>query len=332
MFDALTRCILNLLPLPRTPDASNEQLAFCVNVQTKIARCQSRVDSIFVLFSNNKYEECLLLAQETLPRLTELRCILVTAMEKSHGGQMASTDAGLQHMQHLTDLATVTMTEFSGDHINALSFLVGELQESLSGTRKLFQQYRRRLPVFSEQYAYIGKRVVPFLAVIVFVGVFISGLYVSKLFASFKDLDIRFNWLAKDIHSRVVITGVELTERDGNNNTVFAWGHGPRTTVAFNCPGSFQFELELQVVPCLKDQFIDVVINGKNVQRITQTTGDCTPGGPPEKIFFDALKGVNIVEIVYSDWNMHTVQYFSGEQRPLSARFYAFSLKRTYRP
>lgn len=331
MFDAVTRWIASRLPLPRTPGISNEQLAFCARVQAELARCQARVDALFVLFGNDKYEECALLAGEAVTRLGALRETIVQALAQGSAAPAAPADAGLDNLRRLADLATAPGDAFFEERVRTLAFFLKALRQALADTKKLFGRYRSQLPVVSEHYAWIGKKLVPALAVLLLVGVFVGGVYASKRFATFKDQDIRFDWTSLAVHPRVVITGLELPER-GEDNVTYAWGHGPRTTVAFNCPGSYQFELDVQAVPCLAGQSIDVVINGATVHRFTQATKGCAPSGPPEKILFTALKGVNLIDLVYSDWNMKNVQYFTGEPRPLAARLYAFSLKRTYEP
>ncbi len=331
MLDALTRCIVNRLPLPQSPGIPNEQLAFCARTQAELARCQARIDAIFVLFGNNKQEECLVLAGEFLPRLAALRKSLFEAQTEAGAGRDAPTDAPLEHLRQLAAMAAAPEGFGRSEERKALSVFLDALRQTVADTQKRFLEYRSRLPVFAEQYAWIGRKLVPFLAALLLVGVFVGGLYASKRFATFKDQDIRFDWTSLAVHPRVVITGLELPER-GEDNVKYAWGHGPRTTVAFNCPGSYQFELEVQAVPCLAGQSIDVVINGATVHRFTQPTKDCTPSGPPEKILFTALRGVNLIYLVYSDWNMKDVQYFTAEPRPLAARLYAFSLKRTYEP
>lgn len=331
MFDAVTRWIADRLPLPPTSGEPNEPLAFCVRLQAELARCQTRVDALFVLFGNNKYEECALLAGEAVTRLTALRETIVQALAAVPAGPAAPDVAGLDALGQLAALATAPGDAFGEERVRTLAFFLKALRQALADTKTLFLRYRSRLPVFAEHYAWIGKKLVPVLAALLLVGVFVGGVYASKRFATFKDQDIRFDWASLAVHPRVVITGLELPER-GESNVKYAWGHGPRTTVAFNCPGSYQFELDVQAVPCLAGQSIDVVINGATVHRFTQPTKDCTPDGPPEKILFTALKGVNLIDLVYSDWNMKDVQYFTGEPRPLAARLYAFSLKRTYEP
>lgn len=331
MFDAVTRWIVNRLPLPQTAGTPNAQLAFCARVQAELARCQARVDALFVLYGNNSHEECALLAGEAVTRLAALRETIAQALAEACAESAAPAEAGLEDLRRLAALATAPGDAVSEERVRTLGFFLKALRQGLADTKRLYWRYRNQLPVFSEHYAWIGKKLVPFLAALLLVGVFLGGVYASKRFATFKDQDIRFDWASLAVHPRVVITGLELPER-GDDKVKYAWGHGPRTTVAFNCPGSYQFELELQAVPCLAGQSIDVVINGATVHRVTQATKDCTPSGPPEKILFTALKGVNLIDIVYSDWNMKNVQHFTGEPRPLAARLYAFSLKRTYEP
>jgi len=331
MFDAVTQWIVSRLPLPQTPGTASEQLAFCVRVQAELARCQARVDALFVLFGNNKYEECALLAGEAVTRLGALRGTIAQALAGVAAGPAASADAGLDNLRQLADLATAPGDTFAEEQVRTLAFFLKALRQALADTKKCFWRYRNQLPVVSEHYAWIGRKLMPVLAVLLLVGVFMGGVYASKRFTTFKDQDIRFDWASLAVHPRIVVTGLELPELDAEKNR-YAWGHGPRTSVAFNCPGSYQFELEVQAVPCLAGQSIDVVINGVTVHRFTQATKDCMPAGPPEKILFTALKGVNLIDLVYSDWNMKDVQYFTGEPRPLAARLYAFSLKRTYEP
>lgn len=331
MFDAVTRWMLNRLPLPQTAGTSNAQLAFCARVQAELARCQARTDALFVLFGNGKYEECALLAGEAVARLTALRETVVQALAEVRAGSAAPAEAGLDNLGRLAALATAPGDALSEERVRTLGFFLKALRQALADTKRLYRRYRNQLPVFAEHYAWIGKKLVPLLAAILLVGVFLGGVYASKRFATFKDQDIRFDWTSLAVHPRVVITGLELPER-GEGNVKYAWGHGPRTSVAFNSPGSYQFELDVQAVPCLAGQSIDVVINGVTVHRFTQATKDCMPSGPPEKILFTALKGVNLIDLVYSDWNMKDVQHFTGEPRPLAARLYAFSLKRTYEP
>jgi len=327
MLDALKRRILNVFPLPPAAPES-EPLSFCRMTQVELSRCQSRMDSIEVLFPSGKFEECVLLLNNATPRIERLVSVLVDRLDKANIPHTATVPPTGHASQAFSRQPSGTP---SPDAIG--KYLAADIDASLKSlayAKKLFSDYRNAQPITTPQYAYVKKRLFPFAAVILLAVLFVSGLYAARMFDAFKDRDIRFNWLANESHPRVVIKGAEPAEMDGSLNVLFAWGMGPRTSIAFNSPESYKFELTLLITPCLKGQSIDVVINGNQVKRIVQTKDGCAPSGTPEKIIFDSKEGLNDIEIVYSDWNAKTEQYFPGEPRPLAARFYALSLKRTY--
>lgn len=329
MLDTLFRRMLDIYPFPQAPSVENEQLKFVSECSAEWRRCQSRLDSISVLFSENKREECLLLLQEAAPRLAALHNRIVAelmSLDTSDMQTRATTTA--EDIQCIS--APVKNNNGTTPSLEMLSVDIERLNILLSDTKCLLNQYKDNQPIFAEHFAYIKNRLFPFLATTAIICVFVAGLYSYKAFNAFKDLDIRFNWFMEDVHPRVVIRGVEPPEREGNTAQMFAWGLGPFTSVAFNCPGAYEFQLDFLVGACFNNQSIDVFVNGRPVKRMQSAGSDCQAGAIPETLLFTSRKGLNTIDIFYSDWNGNNTHAFSSEPRPLAVRFYAFSLKRTY--
>jgi peptidoglycan/LPS O-acetylase OafA/YrhL len=138
---------------------------------------------------------------------------------------------------------------------------------------------------------------------------------------------VYFDLFCSESCNGIAISGFGPIERDAVTQKKFCWGQSPVGVVCINSQSEKKYKLEACYDSPFDDQEIAIKLNGTLLGTSKAITRSWMDSKNKISISFTCKPGLNILEILYSDWNGLRTYLAPNEIRPLTAAFQEFKIE-----
>jgi len=142
---------------------------------------------------------------------------------------------------------------------------------------------------------------------------------------------VYFDLFSDESLLNVMSVGFGPIERDGETQKQFRWGEGPAGVMCFNLSSDKKMRVRMTYDSPVDNQIVKIKLNGDTIAEASPATRSWMASSNRINFTFTGREGLNILEIVYSEWNGLKSFFAPTDRRSLAIAIQQFTIESAYR-